>query len=68
MIINGKVYCKHCRYLRDEWNLSIGHFNCAHPSNTEQAINETAYERVEYTHYKKTADELNKNNDCPNHK
>ena len=59
----GNVYCRYCRYLRDRTNFAIEHYNCAHPQNLkEPTINWVNGSVVPV--YIRTANEINKNNDC----
>ena len=63
-----KIYCRYCKHVRDDLNLNMTHTNCAHPSNVTYEDVDTFYEHLVVPRYKKTADELNRNNDCPNYK
>ena len=64
-----KVFCKYCTYVRDAINTSIPDTNCAFPENIiggKDVDTSNFYQehRSWEIKYNRTANDINRNNDC----
>ena len=64
-----KVFCKHCKYVRDALNTSISETNCAYPDNVEggKNVDTSDFYRCENSWritYHNTANNINVDNTC----
>ena len=67
--MGDKVFCKYCKYVRDEFNTSTPHTNCAYPENLGNKWGHrlnTFYEPhiLRGRNYERTANDINAYNDC----
>lgn len=65
-MVDKKVYCKECIFLI--WPHKQSGYKCSHDSNKIVTTNPNWFSINTSISYKKAPSEINKNNDCPNHK